>query len=88
MNRLTCIALLAGCFLAVSGVIYAQVDRQPAPAAQTGLYQFVAKSHEPQLQGVGESLYRCNTVTGEIEVLMIGHGKPRYRWERIYVGDQ
>ena len=82
--------------LGVSVFAYAQGARQPAPAAQPGPYQFLVKPQAENmprdpatlLDPVAASLYRCNTVTGEVEILIETTGnvrEPQYRWWRVSI---
>lgn len=92
MNRRTWVALSIVLLLCASVVAYAQVQRQPLPPAQTGLYQFVAKPLSEPIAGIAPdaaSLYRCNIITGEVEVLVASGGggnRPfEYFWQRVIV---
>jgi hypothetical protein len=73
--------------LAVAVAVSAQVVRQGPPPAP-GVFQFVARTDD-QSKPDTASLYRCNTVTGEVAVLEAhGDGKdPAYRWRTIVASD-
>jgi hypothetical protein len=96
MNRRTWIGLSLAFLLGVSVFAYAQGIRQPAPAVQPGPYQFLVKpqtENTPRdraslLNPEAASLYRCNTVTGEVEILIETSGttkEPQYRWWRVSI---